>query len=118
MPKKVDTKKVMEDIQKFIAEHPGFLFIVGNPVRDELLIGFNEKFSFVKFPEPIDMAHGVVSGVLLDSKFQQSMGSFITGIAKGMELKDGGPAVSNFIDVVGGSLQAINQNKNAKSKKR
>ncbi len=108
----VDTKKVMQDIQDFIANHPGFLFIVGNPIRDELLVGFNQKFSFVKFPEPIDISEGVVAGVLLDSKFDQAMGQLITGIAKGMDIKGGNNyAMSNLIDKVGGSLIAINTNR-------
>jgi hypothetical protein len=110
--KQVDTKEVMVKIANFIHEHPGFLFIVANPIRDEILIGFNNKQSFVKFPEAVDLGHGVVAGVLIDSKFNAAMGSFITGISKGLDIKgENGYAMSNFIDAVGGSLQAINNKK-------
>lgn len=113
----VDTKKVMEEIAEFVNGHPGFLFIVANPIRDEMLITFNNKQSFVKFPEPVDIAHGVIAGVLIDSKFNQSMGSFITGVSKGLDSKgENSYAMSNFIDAVGGSLEAVNKNKtNAKN---
>jgi hypothetical protein len=103
--KKTIEKNKMQEVLDFANENRGFLFIVGNPLKDEIVVSFNGKATYVKFPTTENKKDNVLVQVLNKSSFKPSMNEILSAIVRATDLKpeDG----NQLYQVVAGSLQAI-----------
>lgn len=99
------TKERWVEVQEFQDKNKDLLFIVASPKTDEITIGFNGLYGFVKFPTTT-MDKGVVFNALRKSKFNQAIDAFMTGLinATGIEEKDEG---AELLNVVGGGIKSV-----------
>lgn len=99
----------MQAVLDFANENKGFLFIVGNPIKDEIVVSFNGKATYVKFPETNDKKNNILVQVLNKSSFQPAMNEILSAIARATDLKpeDG----NQLYQVIAGSLQEMVKSK-------
>lgn len=107
----------VEDLKEFAAAHPALLLIGANPVTDEILCFFGDKCTFVRFPKSEDITNGYVFQLLHSSKlFGTAANQFLSALTKGMEIDESHQATNQVLNVVGGSMQAINKEITKKKK--
>jgi hypothetical protein len=98
-------KNIMDEVLDYANKNKGLLFIVGNPLKDEMIVAFNGETSYVKFPTTDDISRNILVGVLSQSAFKESMNEILLGISKTLEVDD--KAGNDLYQVVAGSLQAM-----------
>ena len=108
MAKEKSTKKnLLQEIADYTVDHKGLFFVVGNPETDEVIVSFNEKISFIKFPISFDRTNNVLVRMLNGSTFAQGMSDFISGLTKGIEADVKGKATKTFMNQLGGAVQSM-----------
>lgn len=100
-------EKNLQKIQEFMHENKHLLFIVANPMSDEIVISFNDTSTFTKFPPMENPTLNVVFNVLKAGKFERSIDEFITGLIKGLGTDEKKGA--QLYKVIGGSLWKIGE---------
>lgn len=116
-------------IQDFTAQNKDLLILVAMPETDEILVSYNLKNAFVKFP--MERKHaGVVFNVLKKSNFDKAIDPFMNGVIKAVGLDESDKDANQLYNVLGGSMKSIgdehkgsklevfNKKKNGKSKKK
>ena len=103
----------MQEVADFANANKGLLFIVGNPIKDELYISFNGMQKLLKFPESKELANNVLIGIMSKSTFAVAMNEFLSGLVKslGVDTTEG----LQLYQAVGGTLQSMTMG-NPKSK--
>ena len=104
MSKKIN---VQDEIAEFANKHKGLFFIVGNPVRDELMVAFNDKISFVRFPICFDKSNNVLVRMLNKLTFAEGMKDFISGLVKGIGAKPKDKDTKIVMNAIGGAVQSM-----------
>ena len=96
---------VMQEVADFANERNGLLFIVGNPIKDELYITFNGLQKLLKFPKTEDLASNVLVGVMSKSTFKGAMNEFLSGLVKTLDVntEDG----LQLYQAIAGTLQSM-----------
>lgn len=114
MAKKTTTDQVLE----FIDKNKGLFFVVGNPIHDELIVGFNGEVSRVKFPITLDKSQNVMVRMLSKSQFAPGMSDFLSGLMKGIQADTEDESTKVVANAIGGAVQEMvglnsdNENKN------
>jgi hypothetical protein len=109
MAKNKENKKeeanIMQEVADFANKNNGLIFMVGNPIRDELYISFNGKQSLLKFPKTPEMKENVLIRILKEGTFKSAMNEFLTGLIKslGVDEKKG----LQLYQMMGGTLQSM-----------
>lgn len=99
-------KLTIDDIKEFAHANKHLLLIVGNPVTDELFVGYNDLNSFVRFSA--DETHrNIILQTLLQSRFASTIDEFTTGFMELLAIKPDHAASAQLIKLVGGAMFAI-----------
>jgi len=112
MPKKPRT----ETLKEFSHKNKDLLCIFANPGTDEIMVSFDDKIAYVKFPEVVKPEDRIVFRALFDSvKFQENSEVFLAGLMKatGIDVEK----ANEFYQAIGGSVQSINDSINGIQKK-
>lgn len=105
MSKKIDWQK----LQDFQNENKNLLIMIASPEEDSIAVSFGGLNTFVKFPGK-DMEKGVVFNALRESKFDEAIDPFMTGLIEstGIKEKESGGEV---LKALGGSMLSIGKAK-------
>lgn len=105
----------LEQFKEFAHEHSKLLLIAANPSTDEIMVTFNDKHSFVRFPQSDDITKNIVFRMLFDSlTFKETANQFIVALMKGIGVDEKHEQSNEVYNVIGGSLQKINEEENVK----
>lgn len=99
---KVDFAK----IQEFQNENKHLLIMVADPQSDSVSISFGGFNAFVRFPME-SMDKGVIFNALRESKFEEAIGPFITGISEGSGISGSSVEGANVLRTFGGAVKNI-----------
>lgn len=107
--KKTEQKDIIEEVLDFADTKKGLLFIVANPLRDEVIVTFNGVNSYARFPQTDKPENNILVQMMTKSNFKESMNEFLTMLVKttGINQKDG----QQLYQVVGGAVQSMVNNK-------
>lgn len=106
---KAPEKNIMEEIADYSNDKSGLLFIVANPLKDEILVSFGGKNVYSRFPKADKVQNNVLVQMMSKSAFKESMNEFLMMIKKasGINEVDG----LQMFQVVGGAIQSMVKNK-------
>jgi hypothetical protein len=106
---------IIQEVIDYANDKKGLLFIVGNPLTDEMVVSFMGRNAYVKFPTMKDKKDNILMQTLNKSAFKDGVNELLTALIKTLELseEDG----QQVYQVVAGSLQAITENNNGTKKK-
>ena len=110
MSKKVKQEKnVIEEVLDFADTKKGLMFIVANPLKDEVVVTFGGKAHYGRFPVMADPKNNILVQMMTKSNFKESMNEFLTMMVKttGVNPKDG----NQFYQVVAGAVQSMIKSK-------
>ena len=110
MSKKVKQEKnVIEEVLDFADTKKGLLFIVANPLKDEVVVTFGGQAHYGRFPVMSDPKNNILVQMMTKSNFKESMNEFLTMLIKttGISQKDG----NQLYQVVAGAIQTMVKNK-------
>ena len=108
MKRKIKTVKAtdtIEEIKRFALANKGLLVMVANPLKDEIVVSFGNKSSYVKFPVTDDVKNNILVKMMSKSDFAEGMNELLTALIKttGIKVEDG----QQMYQAIGGSVQAM-----------
>lgn len=95
-----------EKIQDYQNEHKGLLIVVADPVSDSISVSFGGYNAFVRFPMET-MDKGVIFNALVESKFEQAIHPFLTGLVEATGMNGKNKASANLLKVIGGAIRSF-----------
>lgn len=104
-----EVKNPIEEVLDFADTKKGLLFIVANPLKDEVVVTFNGKAHYGRFPVMADPKNNILVQMMTKSNFKESMNEFLTMLIKttGISQKDG----NQLYQVVAGAIQSMVKSK-------
>jgi hypothetical protein len=98
-------KNVIEEVLDFADTKKGLMFIVANPLKDEVVVTFGGKAHYGRFPVMADPKNNILVQMMTKSNFKESMNEFLTMLIKttGINQVDG----KQFYQVIGGAVQSM-----------
>lgn len=101
-------KERTEVLKNFSHKNKDLLCIFCNPATDEIIVSFDDKSTYVKFPENKKIEDNVVFRTLFDSlHFRENANDFLVGLFKGVGTDE--KLGNQFYQAIGGSIQSINE---------
>ena len=79
-----------QTIRDFANENKGLLFIVANPMTDEVYMTFNGKEARYKFPENENFIDNITFQVLNEGTFHFAIDAFLNGLKDALGIKSKG----------------------------
>lgn len=80
--------------------------MIADPRTDEISISFGKLNTFVRFPME-DISKGVVFNSLRNSKFNEAIEPFISGIVEATGMDPRKKGVNELLKAVGGAVRSI-----------
>ncbi len=107
---KARTNKKWPEFQEFMNANKNLLVMIADPVTDEVCISFQGLNGFMRFPSK-DMFDGVVFNALRQSKFDEAIGPFMSGVVECSGIDVSTKEGNEFLEKLGSTMRAIGRTK-------
>lgn len=103
-------------IQEYQNENKHLLIMVADPQTDSISISYGGYNAFVRFPME-SMDKGVIFNALRESKFEEAIGPFITGLSEASGISGSSIEGANVLKTIGGAIKNIGSAKEIEKRK-